>query len=488
MRQSFPLDAVVLDRTLGEALHRQLYRAISQLIKDRVLHAGSELPSTRSFAQDLAVARNTVVAAYDQLIAEGYLHNRPGARPVVVDLPGGPIARSPPAIVLSNSELSQRGQAMMCQPVHHGRPGQVAFHPGMPDSSSFPFGVWSRLLARRANFAGDTLFGTYDVVGLPALREAIAAYLRAARGVRCTAEQVVVTTGAQAAFDLLARLLLDPGDSVWMEEPGYFGAQSAFTCAGAKLEALPVSLEGWQLEPPSPVPRLIYVTPACQHPLGVTMRMEQRLRLLEIAEHAKAWVIEDDFDGEYRFQGRPIPAMQGSDQSSRVIYVGTFAKILFPALRLGYMVLPSILHKRISRALSTTGQFAPLLLQAALADFIDEGFMSQHLKRMRRIYAGRRERFRELCEINLGQRLILLSGESGIQVVGLLEETFDDRQVTDAGLRLGINLAPLSRHFRHGRPRHGLVLGYAACDEGQMVRGIVKLREAIDSTIGKRKL
>jgi GntR family transcriptional regulator / MocR family aminotransferase len=482
MRQAFPLDAIVLDRTRSEALHRQLYRALSQLIKDRVLDAGSELPSTRSFALDLAVARNTVVAAYDQLITEGYLLNRAGARPIVVDLPGGPVAQTQVATGLSDPDLSRRGEVMMCQPVHHGRPGHVAFHPGMPDSSSFPFGVWSRLLARRANFAGETLFGTYDVVGLPALREAIAAYLRAARGVRCTAEQIVVTTGAQAAFDLLARLLLDPGDPVWMEEPGYFGAQSAFTCAGAKLVPLPVTLEGWQLEPPSPVPRLIYVTPACQHPLGVTMRMEQRLRLLEIAEQAKAWVIEDDFDGEYRFQGRPIPAMQGSDRSGRVIYVGTFAKILFPALRLGYMVLPPVLHKRIPHALSTTGQFAPLLLQAALADFINEGSMSRHLKRMRRIYAGRRQRFRQLCETHLPERLTLLSGESGIQVVGMLARNLDDRQVAEAGQRLGINLAPLSKHFRHGGPKQGLVLGYAACDEGQMTRGIIRLREAIDAS------
>ena len=268
-----------------------------------------------------------------------------------------------------------------------------------------------------------------------------------------------------------------------MEEPGYFGAQSAFTCAGANLIPLPVSLEGWQLEQPLPEPRLIYVTPACHHPLGVTMRMEQRLRLLEIAESANAWVIEDDFDGEYRFQGRPIPAMQGSDQSGRVIYVGTFAKILFPALRLGYMVLPPILHGRIPHALSTTGQFAPLLLQAALADFINEGLMSRHLKRMRRIYAGRRQRFQELCETHLRERLTLLSGESGIQVVGLLARRLDDRRVAEAGQRLGINLAPLSKHFRHRAPRHGLVLGYAACDEGQMTRGIVRLREAIDASI-----
>ena len=483
MRQAFPLDALVLDRTRGEPLHRQLYRALGQLIKERGLPAGSELPSTRSLATDLGVARNTVVAAYDQLITEGYLLNRAGARPIVVLLPGGSAAQMQAATEPSGRALSRRGEIMMCQPVHHGQTGQVAFHPGMPDSGSFPFGVWSRLLARRANHAGETLFGTYDVVGHPALREAIATYLRAARGVHCAADQIVITTGAQAAFDLLARLLLDPGDSVWMEEPGYFGAQSAFTCAGANLIPLGVSIEGWQLDPPSPRPRLIYVTPACQHPLGATMRMEQRMRLLEIAGQLNAWVIEDDFDGEYRFQGRPIPAMQGSDPSGRVIYVGTFAKTLFPALRLGFMVVPPILGPRISHALSTTGQFAPLLLQAALADFINEGLMSRHLKRMRRIYASRRQRFQELCTANLSQRLTLLPGDTGIQIVGVLAEGLDDLAVTSAAQRLGVNLAPLSKYYRHGNPRQGLVLGYAACDDGQMTRGVRTLRKAIDASI-----
>ena len=485
MRQVLPLDALALDRALAEPLHHQLYRALALLIKDRALPAGSELPSTRSLAADLSLARNTVVAAYDQLVTEGYLLNRAGARPVVVDLPAGLGVQERPPPGPARRPLSKRGETMMCQPFHHGTPGQVAFHPGMPDSRSFPFGVWSRLLARRASFAGETLFGTYNVTGLPALREAIAAYLRTARGVRCTADQIVVTTGAQAAFDLLARLLLDPGEYVWMEEPGYYGAHSAFTAAGARLAPLPVDLEGWQLDPPASAPRLVYVTPACQHPLGVTMRMEQRLRLLELADQYDAWVIEDDFDGEYRFQGRPIPAMQGSDTSGRVIYVGTFAKILFPALRLGFMVLPPALCENITHAISTTGQFAPLLLQAALADFITEGLMARHLRRMRRIYAGRRQLFHELCEARLSGRLTLLSGEAGIQVVGYLEEPIEDTRLAEFARRFGLNLSPLSKHFRHKEARSGLVLGYAACDEAQMHNGIRKLSEII-SIAGRR--
>jgi len=480
MRQAFPLDALMLERAAGEALHHQLYKALRSLIQDNTLPAGSALPSTRMLASDLAIARNTVIAAYEQLATEGYLLNRPGARPVVVDLPVRPRPEATAQHQAAPCALSRRGEAMMRQPYHHGLPGQVAFHPGMPDARSFPFGVWSRLLARRANFAGTTLFGTYNVVGHPALREALAIYLRTARGVRCTADQIVVTTGAQAAFDLLARLLLDPGEAVWMEEPGYLGAQSAFVAAGAQLVPLRANLEDWQLDRPRPSPRLIYVTPACQYPLGITMRMEQRLRLLEVAAQNDAWVIEDDFDGEYRFQGRPIPAMQGTDHSGRVIYVGTFAKILFPALRLGFMVLPPALHERIQHALSITGQFAPLLLQAALADFMMEGLMTRHLKRMRRIYAARRQRFHELCAAELPGRLTLLSGEAGIQVTGLFEEGLDDRCFAEVALDLGLNVLPLSKHYRHDAPLHGLVLGYAACNEEETEQGIQRLKRVFE--------
>ncbi|MET3594107.1 GntR family transcriptional regulator/MocR family aminotransferase [Mesorhizobium shonense] len=483
--QAFPLDMLTVNRAGPEHLSRQLYHGLVAIIRSRALAPGSELPSTRALAAELGLGRNTIVSAYDQLVTEGYLANRRGARPVIVDLPDGP--RETPAEVppVPLRAPSRRGQQLLSQPCHHGRPGHVAFHPGMPDASSFPFGVWGRLVARRASHGGETLFGTYDVTGHPALKEAIAGYLYSARGVRCRPEQIVVTTGAQAAFDLLARLLLDPGDTVWMEEPGYYGAKAAFTVAGAKILPIPVDQErGWRLDAPDFSPRLIYVTPACQHPLGITMRMEERLRLLDIAETANAWVIEDDFDGEYRFQGRPVPAIQSMDRSGRVIYVGTFAKLLFPALRLGFMVLPIELAGRIVNALSTTGQFAPLLLQAALADFITEGHMSRHLKRMRRIYAQRRQLFREIVTERLRDEITLSPAEAGIQVVGYLREGIDDIKVSQAAAKRAINVSPLSKYFQNTAPTQGLVLGYAACDAAQTREGVERLAAAIRETLG----
>ncbi|WFP76735.1 PLP-dependent aminotransferase family protein [Mesorhizobium sp. WSM4906] len=504
--QAFPLDMLAVNRSSTEHLSRQLYHGLVAIIRNRTLPPGSELPSTRALAAELGLGRNTIVSAYDQLVTEGYLANRRGARPVIVDLPEGPreaFAEAPPVPL---RRPSRRGEELLSQPCHHGRPGHVAFHPGMPDATSFPFGVWGRLVARRASHGGETLFGTYDVTGHPALKEAIAGYLYSARGVRCRPGQIVVTTGAQAAFDLLARLLLDPGDTVWMEEPGYYGAKAAFTVAGAKILPIPVDQErGWRLEhdaekwepvfgerscsnkvsdAPDFSPRLVYVTPACQHPLGITMRMEERLRLLDIAETANAWVIEDDFDGEYRFQGRPVPAIQSMDRSGRVIYVGTFAKLLFPALRIGFMVLPVELAGRIVNAISTTGQFAPLLLQAALADFITEGHMSRHLKRMRRIYAQRRQLFREIVLERLRDEITLSPAEAGIQVVGYLKEGIDDIEVSRAAARRAINVSPLSKYFQNTAPTQGLVLGYAACDAAQMREGVERLAAAIRETLG----
>ncbi len=484
-RQAFPLDMLAVDRQSGEHLSRQLYHGLVAIIRNRSLAPGSELPSTRSLAAELGLGRNTIVSAYDQLITEGYLANRQGARPVIVDLPDGPRETPPEEPPVLVRAPSRRGEELLSQHCHHGTAGRFAFHPGMPDAASFPFGVWGRLVARRASHGGETLFGTYDVTGHPALKEAIAGYLFSARGVRCRPEQVVITTGAQAAFDLLARLLLDPGDTVWMEEPGYYGAKAAFTVAGARIVPIPVDQErGWRLDPPDVAPRLIYVTPACQHPLGITMRMEERLRLLDIAGTGNSWVIEDDFDGEYRFQGRPVPAIQSMDRSGCVIYVGTFAKLLFPALRVGFMVLPPELAGRIGNALSTTGQFAPLVLQAALADFITEGHMSRHLKRMRRIYAQRRQLFRDIVAERLRDEITLSPAEAGIQVVGYLRPGIDDIKVSQAAARRAINVSPLSKYFQETAATQGLVLGYAACDAAQTRDGVARLAAAIRETLG----
>ena len=477
MRPGFPLDSIVPDRSSPVALNQQLYQKLRGLIESRVLPHGAALPATRALAQDLGLGRNTVIAAYDQLALEGFLQLRRGTPPVVRELPviapPDPERASP-----ASRRLSRRGTVLAAQPFHHCEPGVTAFHPGLPDADEFPFSTWSRLLTRRAKMARDDLFGTYFITGYPELRSAIARYLVASRGVVCRPDQVVVTNGAQSSFDLLVRLLLDPGDGVWMEETGYYGAASAFVAAGARLAPLHVDEAGWRLEPPAgAAPRAVFVTPSCHHPLGLTMSMGQRLDIIRLADRWGAWIIEDDYDSEYRFQGQPIPALQGVGQSGRMIFVGTFAKILFPAMRLGYMVVPDALLPPVKAALSTTGQHAPLLTQAALADFINEGHLTRHLRRMRRLYAQRRERFISAFEAALGDRLRLRRTDTGIQLVATFRRPTDDRRFAAAAIASGVNVSPFSLQFRHGGATPGLVLGFAATGARAQDRGLSRLAE-----------
>ena len=378
------------------------------------------------------------------------------------------------------SGLSARGRLMAAQPRVRTQPGRSAFHPGTPAIEEFPFKTWSRILSRTARLGGEDSFGYHYIAGHPDLREAIASFLTAMRGVRCTPEQIVVTTGGQAALDLLARLLLDEGDTVWMEEPGYLGARGAFLAAGARLAPVAVGRDGWQLPgPDAPAPRLLYLTPSCQHPLGITMPLEARRAVLAVARSADAWVIEDDFDGEYTFRGAPLPAMQGLDPQARVVYLGTFAKTLFPSMRLGFMVLPVELAEQAKTALSLTGQFAPLVLQAALAEFIREGFFFRYLNRMRRLYARRRAGFMRLLGDELGDWLDPIDGRTGIQIAAPFRVPLDDREAVARAARADIHPAPLSLYFVGPPALSGLLLGYAALTEPAMERAIPRLRRIL---------
>jgi GntR family transcriptional regulator / MocR family aminotransferase len=472
-----PLLLDVLSLVPGKGpLHRQLYAQVRALITGGDLPAGALLPSSRSLAADLRVSRNTVTSAYDQLVSEGYLEPRDRTRPRVADV--GPPSRQLPAAFVTPSAS---GRLMLDQPRQRAEPGRVAFHPGTPDLSVFPLAEWRRLMARRLARSDSDLYGYHHLTGHPALRLAISRYLAAARGVRCRPEEILVTTGGQAALDLVARLMLDPGDTVWMEEPGYLGAQSAFLAAGAQLAPLPVTENGWDLASlPDPPPKLIYVTPSCQFPLGHTMLMEQRLRLLEVARTVGAVVLEDDFDSEYRFVGQPIPAMQGIDATGRTLYVGTFAKTMFPALRIGFIVLPGDLARRAAQAANVTGQYPPLMLQATLADFIEEGLFARHLKRTRRLYSRRRDALVAAGSAALEGLATYQPRDAGIQTLWSLDECAPDVAVAAAANARSITVAALSRHYRFGPSQNGLVLGYAAVAENALAPALEVLRSVIE--------
>jgi GntR family transcriptional regulator/MocR family aminotransferase len=472
-----PLDVLGIDRKSSVQLHRQIYETLRQYILQGRLAADTRLPSTRALADQLAVGRNTVIAAYDQLLAEGYVETTSGSGTRVASLLQSASSISSGAKPGCVMQLSSRGSVIANQSQPRRPTNTVNAQPAFPDIEFFPFKQWSRLIARNARKHDEDLLGYESFAGHWRLRRALANYLGVARGINCTPEQIIIVTGAQAALDLLARILIDEGDPVWIEEPGYMGAHNALLGAGARITPLVVNRRGWKLDDSQvPAPRLIYVTPSCQWPFGTVMRMEQRQKLLALAERHGAWIVEDDYDGEYRFRGSPAPALRGLDTSDRVIYVGTFGKTLLASLRLGYMVVPNELAEPIARAVSVTGQFAPLLLQATVADFIEEGHFAAHLRRTRRLYARRQEAFIKLCRRHLSEWLSVLHNDSGMQVLARFVGPQDDRVVARAALKRGLDLQPISMNYHHGKPEHGLLLGYAGLSEPQARKVVMALK------------
>jgi GntR family transcriptional regulator/MocR family aminotransferase len=471
------LDILSVDRASDEPMHRQIYAALRRLMLDGQIQQHTLLPSTRALAEDLRVGRNTVIAAYDQLLAEGFIEARAGSGTWVAPIKQ---ARPAPSRPKRNADrLSRRGQTIVDGPQPTRNAGVINFHPGVPETASFPFSIWSSLLVRNARSRDESLLGYLNFAGHPGLRATIANNISLSRGINCTADQVIVVTGAQAALDLVSRVLMDEGDHVWMEEPGYLGAKSAFLASGARLAPLKVDRRGWSLaDPDLPPPRLIYVTPSCQWPFGTIMRIEERLQLLDIAERHGAWVIEDDYDGEYRFRGRPVPALRGLDHSDRVVYIGSFGKTLIPALRIGYLIVPRELADSFDKAISITGQFAPLLLQATVNDFIQQGYFATHLKRMRRLYARRQANFVSLCEEHLSEWMSVAENDSGMQLLARFRKPLRDSVVVAAALKEGLDVQGVSINYHSTTPEHGLLLGYAALDERQILRAVLALRAA----------
>jgi GntR family transcriptional regulator/MocR family aminotransferase len=473
-RATFPFDSLTVDPGSGAPMARQLYDLLRSLILKGRLRVGDRLPATRVLSQQLKIARNTIIAAYGQLLAEGYVTASSGGGTWVALSTAKPTR--PVRADDTNPKLSRRGELIARRPQPPKTPGKINLQPGYPEAASFPFSTWARLLARNAQQRGEDLLSYHDYSGHPRLRDVIANYLGVARGVDCDAEQVVIVTGAQAALDLVSRIIVDEGDCVWLEEPGYLGARSAFLGGGARLAALKITREGWHISDPSlPPPRAIYVTPSCQWPLGMSMRIEERLQLISVAERHNAWIIEDDYDGEYRFRGRPIPAMHGFDTTNRVIYVGTFGKTLFSSLRVGFLVVPRALSVSFSRAVSVTGQFAPLILQLTLADFIQQGYFAAHLKRMRRLYARRQKLFLELCDRHLSRWLAVAENDAGMQLLGRFVRPFDDQEVAAAALQRGVDVQPISINYQQ-HAQHGLLLGFAGLDERATLAAIAALQ------------
>jgi GntR family transcriptional regulator/MocR family aminotransferase len=451
--------SISLDTGSDLPLYRQLHQSVRGAILEGRLRPGSRLPSTRVLATELEVSRNTVLLAYQQLEAEGYLEGRVGAGTwVASNLAVRRRAaregdRSPRGAC--DLPVSRRCRALVDvpQPIAALTDGGLAFAPSMPALDEFPWRTWTRLAKRHAANQRHVLRSGLDPAGYRPLREAIATYLGAARGVNCSADQIVIVHGAQQGLDLVARTLLEPGDAVCIEDPGYPGARGAFLAAGANLVGVPVDADGLDvglLDRLAADPRVIYVSPSHQFPLGMTLSSPRRHSLLRWASRHSAWIVEDDYDSEFRYSGQPPTALCGLDADGRVIYIGTFSKTLLPTLRSGYLVLPEALIEPFLRARVHADLFPPLLEQLMLADFIVEGHLARHVHRMRKLYRQRRDCLLAESRAPLAGLLELVPDETGLRLVGWLPRETDDRVAARAAgstTRTGVEL----RGKRRGR-------------------------------------
>ena len=478
------ITALPLQRGAIEPLFRQLYAAIKAAILDGRMSPGMQLPPTRDFCHLLAVSRQTVLNAYALLTAEGYLDGAVGRGTFVsVDVPVAAPAGKTEAPGLLRP-LSARGQGVvmaMRQVAYHRGPLR-AFRVGMPRIDHFPFDVWNRLEARRWR-RPDHQFGYSDPAGYLPLRELLCVYLKASRGVHCTPQQIVITSGSQQALFLLSTILLAPGDAAWMESPGYRGASGPLRAAGARVFPVPVDAQGLDVAygvAHCPQAKLAYVTPSHQLPLGVSMSLPRRLALLAWAAQNKAWLVEDDYDSEYRYTGAPLASLQSLDRAGCVVYVGTLSKVMFPGLRLGYMVAPPALAEALVQAKAVMDRHTAIVPQMALADFIAEGHFGRHIRRTRDSNAERRDLLVRGIARELDDQLACGPADSGLELCAYFRGDHDEETVSREGLARGIELRPLGHYADPDAGAAcatppGLLLGFAAIPPAEMAHGLLEL-------------
>jgi GntR family transcriptional regulator/MocR family aminotransferase len=463
-----------LTRKSDVSLQVQLAVQLKDLIQSGQLGAGDPLPSSRELAAELKVSRNTVVYAYERLISEGYLNSRSRSKVFVSDTARE--LRSAAQRAAQRSKAQQQNSPAVHVPKASYSDGPKPFRPCQPDVQLFPLALWNRLRGRALRTTNRSLlhYNSEAVLGFRPLRENLAAYLRDSRGVVCEWWQIAITTGSQQALYLLANLLLKQGDRVYMENPGYSGAVRAWKSAGATMEHLPIDAQGMvfpALEKAAAA--LVYVTPSRQFPTGASLSLARRLALVNGAVNTKTWIVEDDYDSEFRYIAPPLPSMQSLDSGNRVIYVGTFSKLLFPSLRLGYAVLPKSLVEPFAELKTIAEDHGPMIDQATLAAFLDSGAFYSHIRRCRKSYAERQQAF--LDAIAKGSLpLDFRYRDGGMNLTGFLPESCDDLVWSARLKRAGLDVPALSQYASVATER-GLVFGFTAFTPTQIRRGVEKM-------------
>jgi GntR family transcriptional regulator / MocR family aminotransferase len=517
-KQSSTLPLNLHEPRAGVPLYRWLYEELRVAILAGHLRPGARLPATRELAVQYRLSRPTIVTAFEQLRSEGYVEGKIGSGTYVSQTLPEELLQAPPAkqeergtgprIRLSQyarrlqpirgdlkkqipqglkpfrNDNNKQWSPRRVPPLRGARPRPArAFRGGEPALDVFPTELWAQVASRRLRRVSVNLLAGGEALGYRPLREAVAEYLNTSRGVKCSAGQVLIISGVQEALDRAAHLMLDPGDPVWMEEPGYPGAASSFHAVGAKICPVAIDAEGLDLEGGQrrwPKPRLIYVTPAHQFPLGVTMSLRRRLSLLEWARRSRTMIFEDDYDSEYRYSGRPIPALQGLDRAGVVIFAGSFTNVLFPALRLGYVVVPENMVEIFAAAESVSTHHPPLIDQAILCDFIREGHFARHVRRMRELYAERLGVLVQAARARLRGLLEIIDVEAGLRTVGWLQRGISAERAAQAAAARDVEVVPLSRYAYGRTKRNGLVLGFAAVDAKELRRGVEELARALE--------
>ena len=489
------LPPIALDPSHPGPIYRQLYDWFQRAIVEGRLRPGQRVPSTRGLANELKVSRIPVLTAYEQLHAEGYLETFTGSGTcVAASIPqegfGFKPPKSPRAIGQKRAaRVSRRLEASILAPLDPMLPSGGAFSVCSPALDQFPRDIWSSLLSRHARSPSRELMAYGDPMGYRPFREAIAEYLGATRGVRCDASQVMVVAGSQHGLQIAARALLDDNDPVWVEEPGYPRARRALVMAGAKPVGVPIDQEGLMVEAGvrrCKDARAAYITPSHQYPMGMTMSATRRMQLLNWATQAGSWIIEDDYNSEYRFGGHPVASLQGLGPDERVIYLGTLSKVLFPALRVGYLIIPKALVNAFCLTRDAMDIFPPVLFQRALTDFIRDGHFARHIRRMRMLYMERRQLLIAAIQATIGTQMRIISADAGMHLVGLLPTGMDDAVVARKAAEKGLSVTPLSACYLEPPARGGLILGYGDADRQEIESGVRRLKEILRNTAVRR--
>ncbi|MBD2102532.1 PLP-dependent aminotransferase family protein [Leptolyngbya sp. FACHB-261] len=482
--------ALKLETTSTVPFHRQLYDELRRAILSGRLESGQRMPSSRALAKALGISRATVLFSYDQLLSEGYLKTVPASGTFVAcQLPDELLQATSPLISPtspSRLELSTYGETLATvnlQPPPGQKPLINFSCYGRPAFDEFPIQLWRRLLSRACCFNTTILDYPADPLGYKPLREAVTRYLTQSRAVRCEPDQVVIVNGSQQALDLIARLFLNWGDRVAMEDPGYFEARCIFQVQGAEVLPIPVDHSGLVMKYLSTLTtpiKLVYVTPSHQFPTGAVLSLPRRLALLAWAQQTGAIILEDDYDSEFRYDERPIPALQGLASSDSVIYIGTFSKVLFPSLRMGYLVVPQQLVPVVTRAKWLIDRQSPLLEQHVLTDFINEGHLERHIRRMRMLYAQRRETLVQALTQGLENQVTIMGENAGMSVMVQFHTHWKDEEIVDRAEQRGVELISARSCYMKAENSNGkFLLGYADLNSETIAEGVWRLAQIL---------